>query len=75
MITNVIVEIKCPFCGKRHTVLVDELAYHSYLDGMNAVRAFPNLTDTEREQIITHVCPACQEKMEGVMNKYPFLAD
>lgn len=65
METNIIIEIRCPFCGRRHTVMVDELAYHAYLDGMSVQKAFPELTVTEREQIISHICPACQGKVYG----------
>jgi ribosomal protein L37AE/L43A len=63
METNIILEMQCPFCGKRHTVMVDELAYHAYLDGMKAQNAFPNLTAAQREQIISHLCPKCIEQM------------
>lgn len=60
--TTIILDIKCPFCKRRHTVLVDELEYHAYLDGMSAVKAFPHLSATEREQIISHLCPTCIQK-------------
>jgi len=65
METNIILEMQCPFCGRRHTVMVDELAYHAYLDGMSVQKAFPELSATEREQIISHICPACQGKVFG----------
>jgi ribosomal protein L37AE/L43A len=65
METNIILEMQCPFCGRHHTVMVDELEYHSYVDGELAQRAFRSLTATEREQIISHICPACQGKVFG----------
>lgn len=54
-------EITCPFCGATHFVVVEESAYNAYVNGALAQVAFPNLSSTEREQIISHICPLCQD--------------
>lgn len=55
----------CPFCGKFHSVMVNEEAYKNWLDGELIQRAMPDLTPTEREQLISNLCPACQLKVFG----------
>ena len=63
--TEVILEIICPFCRTVHSVVVYEEQLAEYLGGELAQRAFPQLTPTEREQIISHLCPQCQSKIFG----------
>lgn len=55
----------CPFCGKEHSVVVPFEAYLDYMDGELASIAFPTLTPTEREQIISNICPRCQTSVFG----------
>jgi endogenous inhibitor of DNA gyrase (YacG/DUF329 family) len=62
---DAIVEIHCPFCGKTHTVEVNEDAYYDWQDGMLIQDAMPDLTPTEREQLISQLCPDCQKMVFG----------
>ena len=62
---NVIVEIYCPICGKAHYVEVNENAYWNWRDGMLIQNAMPDLTPTEREQLISRLCPDCQKMVFG----------
>lgn len=52
--------IICPFCGKEHRVTVSEEGWDKYRFGELAQVAFPDLSATERKQIISGVCPDCQ---------------
>ena len=52
--------LQCPFCGKGHEVRVNEMDYLDWENGMLTQNAFPYLTATEREQLISHLCPTCQ---------------
>lgn len=61
--TNII--LVCPFCGGEHSVQVDCEDYLSYQCGELAQSAFPYLTATEREQIISGMCPHCQAEIFG----------
>ena len=54
-------EIVCPFCGEVHFVNVFESELEAYENGALAQVAFPNLSVTEREQIISGLCPRCQD--------------
>ena len=57
----IILTITCPFCRKEHKVRVSEDDYFNYRDGkLTAQNAFPYLSATEREQLISYLCPACQ---------------
>ena len=58
-------EINCVFCGKTHTVEVKEKDYRKYLNGELVQKAFPYLNATQREQIISGICPKCQESIFG----------
>ena len=58
--TEICISIQCPFCGKGHEVEVNEIDYLNWEDGTLAQDAFPYLSATEREQLISHLCPDCQ---------------
>ena len=58
-------EITCPFCGKSHFVEVAESDYNAWQNGELAQNAFPYLSATEREQLISHICPQCQADIFG----------
>lgn len=62
---NLTVEISCPICGCVHTVEVDEVDFIAWQEGELAQRAFPYLSATEREQLISQFCPQCQESIFG----------
>lgn len=55
----------CPFCGEVHVVEVREADYCKYRNGELVQKAFPYLTATEREQIISGMCPECQKDIFG----------
>lgn len=57
--------ITCPFCGCDHTVLVSEADYWDWQNGALVQNAFPYLSATEREQLISALCPSCQTKIFG----------
>lgn len=56
----IIREFTCPFCGKTHFVRFNFKDYQRWERGELAQVAFSNLSSTEREQIISHICPSCQ---------------
>lgn len=56
----------CPFCGEEHSVMVDMEGYLAWQEGDLVQNAMPHLSATEREQLISHLCPACQEKIFGI---------
>lgn len=62
---RIIVEIKCPFCGATHTVEVFEADFVAWQDGALAQNVFPYLSATEREQLVSHICPNCQDSIFG----------
>lgn len=63
---DVRVELLCPICGNYHYVDVNKNDLIAW--GENEVlaqKAFPYLSSTEREQLISHWCPECQERIFG----------
>ena len=59
------VEIICPFCGTEHSVEVDLAQFEAWQNGELIQRAMPDLTPTEREQLISRMCPKCQAEVFG----------
>ena len=60
IITNV-----CPFCGKEHSVRVSESAFYEWEKGAVIQRVMPTLSATEREQLVSRICPDCQKGIFG----------
>lgn len=59
------VQMRCPFCGEEHSVEVKLHEYERWESGELIQNAMPNLSATEREQLISGLCPQCQAKMFG----------
>lgn len=62
---DTIIAITCPFCRADHEVEVNLEEYVSWISGELIQNAMPSLTPTEREQLISHICPKCQETVFG----------
>lgn len=63
---SVIITITCPFCGCTHEVEVSESEYLNWSFGGELIqKAMPTLSATEREQLVSHICPKCQKKIFG----------
>ena len=59
------IEITCPFCGAEHSVEVDFAQFEAWQNGELIQKAMPDLTPTEREQLISRMCPKCQAEVFG----------
>ena len=57
------VEMTCPFCGAEHSVEVNLAGFEAWQNGELIQRVMPDLMPTEREQLISGLCPKCQAKM------------
>lgn len=62
---DTIIAITCPFCGADHEVEVNFQEYVNWVAGELIQNAMPSLTPTEREQLISHICPKCQDTVFG----------
>jgi hypothetical protein len=53
-------EVTCPSCDSKRTLSVDFNSLHHWVTGSVLVqRAFPDLSDTDREALITGICDTC----------------
>ena len=59
------VGMNCVFCGDVHYVDVNPDAYKRWVEGELIQRAMPELSPTQREQLISKMCPKCQVKIFG----------
>ena len=59
------IDLVCPICGEDHAVEVNLAQYEAWQNGELIQNATPNLTPTEREQLISQICPKCQAKIFG----------
>ena len=66
------VAITCPFCGEDHAVEVNLAQYEAWQNGELIQNAMPDLTPTEREQLISGLCPKCQAEMFGEQKPQTF---
>ena len=55
----------CPFCGGEHFVKVALEDFVKWQCGELTQTAFPYLNATEREQVISGMCPDCQKDIFG----------
>lgn len=62
---KITITLNCPFCGTVHEVEVNSNEYSAWMSGELIQRAMPSLTATEREQLISQLCPDCQRKIFG----------
>jgi len=65
VVEKYLIVLACPFCGKEHSVKVPAEGYIKWLNGELVQKAFPELSATEREQLISQICPDCQESIFG----------
>ena len=70
MLEMINLEMVCPFCKEVHSVDVFETSYVMYMAGAKVQDVFPYLSATQREQIISHICPDCQEDIWGCLNEH-----
>ena len=53
----------CPFCSNKHQIIVGKNAYiageEAYRNGAKIQDAFPSFTPSEREFLLTGICPKC----------------
>ena len=59
------VEMRCPFCGEEHAVEVNLIQFEKWQNGELIQNAMPDLTPTEREQLISGLCLKCQAEVFG----------
>lgn len=53
----------CPMCGAETEIIVDKPRFDAWQAGELIQRVFPDYTRTQREILITGLCPDCQEKL------------
>ena len=64
-IMRIDVLIICSLCCEAHTVEVNLAQYKAWQNGEPIQNAMPDLTPTEREQLISCLCPKCQAEIFG----------
>ena len=62
---DMIYETICPFCGKVSEISIDFDKFMEWKEGKKVQDAFPELSPSERELLITGMCSECQKKVFG----------
>jgi hypothetical protein len=62
---KITLRMECPFCGAEHRLDVSEEGLYKWEAGELIQNALPELSPTEREQLISQLCPWCQKKIFG----------
>lgn len=59
---NITITSRCPFCGRYTHIMVGSEQYERWTFGGALIQdAFPTLSATERETLISGICPDCQD--------------
>lgn len=59
-----VVKKSCPFCGKSSKLVIDNVDnYIDFMHGTSVQDAFPTLSASDREFLLTGMCKKCQEKI------------
>ena len=56
---NIKIETVCLFCGKKQIVTVNSEDYDKWENGELIQKAFPYLSASDREALITGICDEC----------------
>ena len=60
----VVLKMRCVFCSSEHHVCLTENQYDKWrFDDRPIQQILPELSDTAREQLISNICPECQEDL------------
>jgi hypothetical protein len=59
---SVTVKTKCPWCGETSDVTVTLAGYNARRAGAKIQDAYPELSSSDREKLITGICPVCWDK-------------
>ena len=62
---KIAIEVRCPFCGYVSAVCVKVMDYADWKMGGLAQNCFPYLDVSEREILISGLCPKCQDEVFG----------
>lgn len=54
-----VISTKCPFCGNKNKIVVNVDAYKKWQSGALIQNAFPKLSVSNRELLITGICDPC----------------
>ena len=55
-----VVEVTCIVCGSQHIVKVPKIGYMLWKTrGISIQNAMPQLSDDERELLLSNICPRC----------------
>ena len=60
---QVTIHCKCMRCGKEHTLQVSAEGARKYRQGFAVQYAFPELSEDDREWLVSKVCPECWDAL------------
>lgn len=56
-------DIECPFCKRIYRVVVSNKELRNYDEGALVQDAFPHLSPSDREMLISGICDTCWDEM------------
>lgn len=58
-------QLTCIMCHTEHTITVPQRGYHRWKCGEHIQDALPQLSDDDRELLVSHICGKCFDKIFG----------
>lgn len=62
---KLVIKMECAICREWHSVECSANGFHAWQRGKLIQYAMPELSATEREQLISGMCPKCQDRIFG----------
>lgn len=62
---TIIIRTTCPFCGSLNHIHAKQPQFDAWQAGALAQDAFPDMSVTDRESLISGLCPDCQALIFG----------
>lgn len=59
----ILVFTRCPICQQETSVAADEGGYRKFEEGTDIREALPNLSEPQREQLVSGICGMCWSNM------------
>ena len=53
----------CLFCKKQYSVTINQIEYQNWISGQLIQNAMPNVSASNREFLISKICPTCQDNL------------
>ena len=63
------INVNCVECGESHNITVDRMDYFHFQQGELPQHAFPYLSSTDQQLLVSKICGECFEEMFATLDE------